>query len=122
MPHHRRVVFVAAARAKQEMKSLHRRAGVEVVQDPSDAVLADLFAATRVVVHPSLSNGGGIIPMEALALDCAVVASRTGWLWAVGSTGPLCVVDRHDAATYSSRTASLLDHTAAPSPARAAGT
>lgn len=122
MPQRCRVTFVASPRAKQEMKCVRRRAGLAVVQDPTDAALAELFAATRVVVHPSLCNGGGSIPIEALALDCAVVASRTGWLWLAGSRGPLHVVDKHDPEEYLSEVMRLLDRSDASSPGAIAET
>ncbi|MFA6577428.1 MAG: glycosyltransferase [Nocardioides sp.] len=109
MPQETRVTFVASPRAKREMKSLHGRAGLSVVQDPSDAALAGLLAAARVVVHPSLCNGGGSIPIEALALGCSVVASRTGWLWPAESRGPLQVVDEHDPEKYLSKAMRLPD-------------
>ena len=73
---------------------------MSIVYDPSDASLAELFASSQVVVHPSLCNGGGFIPVEALSFGCTVVGSRTGWLLSAESTGRLIVVDRHDPDIY----------------------
>ena len=100
MPPEYRVTVVAARRARAEVKAIRRRSGVSIVREPPDAVLAELFASSRVVVHPSLCNGGGSIPIEALALGCSVVASRTGWLLGTQSEGPLTIVDRHDPQEY----------------------
>lgn len=94
-----RVAVVAGRRAKPLVKTLGEREGLSVIYDPSDAALADLFAATRVVAHPSLHNGGGFIPIEALCFGCSVVASRTGWLL-TESKGCLTVAERHDPAIY----------------------
>lgn len=94
-----RVAVVAGRRAKPLVKTLIKRGGLSVVYDPPDEALAELFAATRVVAHPSLHNGGGFIPIEALCFGCSVVASRTGWLLTEGK-GRLTVVERHDPVIY----------------------
>ena len=104
-----RIAIVAARRAKAELRSLQKHNHGSVVRDPSDAGLAELFAATRVVIHPSLHNGAGFIPQEALPFGCAVVASRTGWLFPAQSKGKLTVVDRHDPIIYRSETLRALE-------------
>jgi glycosyltransferase involved in cell wall biosynthesis len=95
-----RIMVVAARRAKPFIQRINKRDQVSIVYDPSDAALAELYASTRVVLHPSLCNGGGFIPIEALSFGCAVVASRTGWLISAKSNGNLVVVDRHDPNVY----------------------
>lgn len=100
MPDACRVTVVVAPEASRAARRLRRRPGLVTSEDPPPPVLADLLASSRVVVHPSLSEGGGLIPVEALALDCQVVASRTGWLFRAESGGRLSVLDRHDPGLY----------------------
>ena len=95
-----RMVVVAARKAKSLIHEIRKRDLVSIVYDPSDAALAGHYASARVVLHPSLCNGGGFIPIEALSFGCTVVASRTGWLLSAQSRGNLMVVDRHDPNAY----------------------
>ncbi|ABW66338.1 glycosyltransferase family 4 protein [Desulfosudis oleivorans] len=44
----------------------------------NDSVLAGLYASASVFVYPSLYEGFGIPPLEAMALGCPVVCSNTG--------------------------------------------
>lgn len=102
-----RISVVAGRRAKPLVKTIAERDGLSVVYEPSDAALAELFAATRVVAHPSLHNGAGFIPIEALTFGCSVVASRTGWLL-TESKGRLTVAERHDPQFYLAEVERLL--------------
>lgn len=97
-----RIVVVAARKAKSLVRRIRNQDQVSIVYDPTDGALAELFASARIVLHPSLCNGGGFIPIEALSFGCAVVASRTGWLLSAQSKGNLVVVDRHDPDLYHS--------------------
>jgi hypothetical protein len=47
---------------------------------PSDAKLAELYSRAKLTVHPSLLEGFGSVPQEALAFGSFVVCSNTGWL------------------------------------------
>lgn len=96
-----RVAVVAGnyCRAAQ-VRALGRRERLTILREPQDGALAALYASARAVVHPSLSNGGGFIPFEALSFGCAVVASRTGWLASAEGGGPLSIMDRHDLNAY----------------------
>ena len=42
----------------------------------SDEFLAEAYAAARLFVYPSLWEGFGFPPLEAMSLDCPVVACR----------------------------------------------
>ena len=90
-----RIVVVAARKARALVRSIRKQDQVSIVYDPPDTALAELFGSARVVLHPSLCNGGGFIPIEALSFGCSVVASRTGWLLSAKSRPDLAVVDRH---------------------------
>lgn len=112
LPDKYRITVVAAHRARAEIKAIQKRDHLSIIHDPSDAALAKLFASARVVIHPSLHNGAGFIPQEALSFGCAAVASRTGWLFSAKSEMPLIVVDRHDPEIYLSEVLRVLDNAA----------
>lgn len=96
-----RVVVVAGNYStRRQLRGLHQRERLSVVRDPPAAALASLYAASRVVVHPTLCSGGGFIPFEARSFGCAVVASRTGWLMSGESGDRLAIVQSHDLQTY----------------------
>lgn len=65
-----------------EEQTLIRRLGLDnsVVSMPkvSDQLLAEAYAGARLFVYPSLSEGFGIPPLEAMSLGCPVLASRGG--------------------------------------------
>ncbi len=44
----------------------------------SDELLAEAYAGAKLFVYPSLSEGFGIPPLEAMSLGCPVLASRGG--------------------------------------------
>ena len=44
----------------------------------SDELLAEAYAGAKLFVYPSLSEGFGIPPLEAMSLECPVLASRGG--------------------------------------------
>jgi len=54
--------------------------GSSVVAMPkvSDELLAEAYAGAKLFVYPSLSEGFGIPPLEAMSLGCPVLASRGG--------------------------------------------
>lgn len=54
--------------------------GNSVVSMPrvSDELLAEAYAGAKLFVYPSLSEGFGIPPLEAMSLGCPVLASRGG--------------------------------------------
>ena len=52
-------------------------AGVELLVRPEPAVLRSLYNHSSVVLHTSRSEGWGLVPMEAAACGCAVVASAS---------------------------------------------
>ncbi len=53
---------------------------VEFAPRASDALLAELYADARLFVYPSLYEGFGFPPLEAMSLGCPVLATRTSSL------------------------------------------
>ncbi len=53
---------------------------VQFVPRASDALLAELYAQARLLVCPSLYEGFGFPPLEAMSLGCPVLAARTSSL------------------------------------------
>jgi len=51
--------------------------GVEVVPRPDAEYLADLYAHAAALVHPSLHEGFGLTPLEAMSAGTPVVAARS---------------------------------------------
>ncbi len=64
--------------------------GHSVVNMPrvSDELLAEAYAAAKVFVYPSLSEGFGFPPLEAMAADCPVLASNSTSIPEVCRDGP----------------------------------
>jgi glycosyltransferase involved in cell wall biosynthesis len=50
---------------------------VKCIPRPSDGVLAEAYASAKLFVYPSLSEGFGMPPLEAMAAGCPVAASNT---------------------------------------------
>lgn len=53
---------------------------VQFVPRASDALLAELYAQARLLVYPSLYEGFGFPPLEAMSIECPVLAARTSCL------------------------------------------
>jgi glycosyltransferase involved in cell wall biosynthesis len=53
---------------------------VRFVPGASDALLAELYAQARLLVYPSLYEGFGFPPLEAMSLGCPALVARTSCL------------------------------------------
>jgi glycosyltransferase involved in cell wall biosynthesis len=58
--------------------------------------IRDLYCAADVLIFPSLYEGFGWPPLEAMACDCPVVSSSCGSLRDVVGLGGLVIDDPHD--------------------------
>jgi glycosyltransferase involved in cell wall biosynthesis len=82
-------------RLSEEIERLGLRARVTVAGFVGDALLPDLYAAADAFAYPSLYEGFGLPPLEAMACGAPVVASRASSLpEVVGEAGLL--VDPRD--------------------------
>lgn len=52
---------------------------VEYYQCPSKEKLVELYSSSDIFIFPSLEEGWGLTPLEAMACGCAVVGTRTGF-------------------------------------------
>ena len=67
---------------------------------PPIVLLGELFSKSWIVVHPSLSEGFGSIPQEAIQHDCYVISSKTGWLIDHENNEKVKVVKKHSFDNY----------------------
>lgn len=75
------LVCFGGGRLRSEELALIEKLRVHVVQlGGSDEVLAGLYSSASAFVYPSLYEGFGIPPLEAMSLGCPVVCSRTSSL------------------------------------------
>lgn len=56
----------------------HKDDFIEYTRNPAPARLVELYQQSDIFISPSLSEGWGLPPMEAMACGCAVVATRVG--------------------------------------------
>ncbi len=80
--------------------------GVEVVTRPDAELLAGLYADAAALVHPSLHEGFGLTPLEAMSAGVPVVATRSAGVAEVCGDAAL-YVGAHDAAGLADRLAAL---------------
>ena len=78
----RDVLALAGGLLKQEklvlMKDLEVVDSVINVPTASELLLGEAYAGARVLVYPSLWEGFGIPPLEAMSIGCPVVACNAG--------------------------------------------
>lgn len=60
---------------------------VKYYQNPSHNLLRNLYKESDIFIFPSLEEGWGLTPVEAMASRCAVVASNTGFVKDIGVDG-----------------------------------
>jgi glycosyltransferase involved in cell wall biosynthesis len=74
------LLVLGGSALKDEEKSMISRFGLDgcVIWVPkaSDAMLAEAYAGAKLFVYPSFNEGFGFPPIEAMSLDCPVLASR----------------------------------------------
>jgi glycosyltransferase involved in cell wall biosynthesis len=80
--------------------------GVIAVADPDGARLGELYRGAAALVHPSLLEGFGLTPLEAMRLGTPVIAARSPGITEVcGDAARYC--DPHDAAAFAAAIAEL---------------
>jgi glycosyltransferase involved in cell wall biosynthesis len=79
----RLVAFGGGRLTKEEVELIDRLGlppGSVIQMGGDDAMLANLYAHALALVYPSLYEGFGIPPLEAMAMACPVICSETGSL------------------------------------------
>lgn len=57
---------------------------IKYYQEPNQKTLVELYSNSDVFIFPSLEEGWGLTPLEAMACKCAVVGTKTGFVLDVG--------------------------------------
>ena len=57
---------------------------VEYYQNPVPEFLVKLYCEADIFIFPSLEEGWGLTPLEAMACKCAVVGTNTGFVLDIG--------------------------------------
>jgi glycosyltransferase involved in cell wall biosynthesis len=73
------------------MAALLAMPGVEIVTEPSDEHLAELYSKARALVYPSRMEGFALPVAEAMACGCPVIASRLPEIQEWAEDGPVYV-------------------------------
>ena len=60
---------------------------VEYYQNPSKQKLLELYSESDIFIFPSLEEGWGLTPLEAMACGCVVVGTNTGFVLDFGKHG-----------------------------------
>jgi glycosyltransferase involved in cell wall biosynthesis len=104
------LAMVWVGKAKRKPRSFLRRFRIEHHHEiPSDA-LAKLVKEARMLLSPSLFEGLGLPPIEALAVGTPVIVSDIPVKREVFAGAPVLYHDPHNAADLAARIQFLLDH------------
>ena len=57
---------------------------VEYFQNPSKGKIVELYSKSDIFIFPSIEEGWGLTPLEAMACGCIVVGTRTGFVLDLG--------------------------------------
>ena len=60
---------------------------VKYTQNPSQKKLVEIYNHSDIFIFPSQGDGWGLTPLEAMACQCAVVGTRTGFVLDLGKHG-----------------------------------
>ncbi len=83
--------------------------GVETLGDVPEAKRVDLYRRAAVTVFPSLYEGFGLPPLEAMACGCPVAASNVGAIAEVCGTAAV-LFDAHDPESIAAGIRTVLEH------------
>ncbi len=67
---------------------------ITYVQDPSQDKIVSLYCSADIFIFPSLEEGWGLTPIEAMACKCAVVGTRTGFVLDIGINGENILISK----------------------------
>lgn len=69
---------------------------IEYHQNPTFSELRKLYKTSDIFIYPSLEEGWGLTPLEAMACKCAVVGTNTGFVLDVGKNRINMMVSQPD--------------------------
>ncbi len=109
-----------AEQVRERVEELGLGDRVRLVGAAEDEDLPYLYSACEMLVYPSLYEGFGLPPLEAMACGAAVIAGQTSSLPEVVGDGGL-LIDPYSIAAIGAAIGELLDHPARTAALRAAG-
>ena len=65
---------------ESQMREIRKEPRIKMLGEVQDSTLHCLYKNAKVLVHPSLYEGFGLTPLEAMALGCPVIVSTSGSL------------------------------------------
>lgn len=71
-----KIAIVVSGKAKFKFKNSQ----VSYFINPSNIKMAGLYSESKILVNPSLTEGFGAVPREAILYGCKCITSNTGWL------------------------------------------
>ena len=83
---------------------------IEFHQDPAPQSLVRLYQESQIFLSPSVLEGWHLPPMEAMACQCAVVATRVGCIPTLDEGDNMMTVEPRDSAAIAEKIAYLLEH------------
>jgi glycosyltransferase involved in cell wall biosynthesis len=92
------ILVVISGKAKK-LELLDSR--ITYIHKPSDFEMAKLYSESKILINPSLTEGYGAVPREALLYGCKCIASNTGWLQDTNDSGEnLMIINKHSKQLY----------------------
>jgi len=67
---------------------------VSYIQSPSEEELLGIYRTADIFIFPSLEEGWGLTPIEAMACECAVVGTDTGFVLDLGKDGQNMLISK----------------------------
>jgi glycosyltransferase involved in cell wall biosynthesis len=104
----RRLAIVCTPKTAPLVDDIAGRSNVEIYTLPSNETVGRLYQRAKIVLHPSLCEGFGSIPQEALAIGCDVLASRSGWVGYGERPNRLHIMDVHSPEEYITKIEAIL--------------
>lgn len=103
----KKIILVLSYRPRSSFIKKLKIHNIDFYIKPTDIILSEIYSVAETVIHPSLCEGFGSVPQEAIQFNCKVIASKTGWLYNSESSLNIRVVKRHRTDDYVKETISI---------------